>query len=352
LNSPDLEAICREFEMVGEFRSATPWGSGLINDSYAVLTTGRTGRSRYLLQRLNHEVFPDPVALMENIRRVTEHLGAGAAPRRALSLIPTRTGEIFHRDASGHTWRAFPFIERTRTWNVVPNATVARAGARTFGLFQRQLDDLPGPRLTEILPGFHHTPTRFAEFTAALRENSVGRAREVRTEVNFALDREEITGVLEAARAAGKMPERVTHNDTKINNVLFDKQTGEGICVIDLDTVMPGLALYDFGDLVRTSVSPVAQDERDLERVIFRPEIYEALVEGYTQAMGDLLTETEHELLFISGKLITFEIGLRFLTDFLRGDTYFRTSRERQNLDRARVQFEVVKKLEACDLGA
>jgi Ser/Thr protein kinase RdoA (MazF antagonist) len=184
-----------------------------------------------------------------------------------------------------------------------------------------------------------------------LAKDPVGRVREARAEIEFARDREEMTGVLEAERCAGRMPERVTHNDTKINNVLFDLDSGEAVTVVDLDTVMPGVALYDFGDLVRTCVSPAAGDERDLEKVAFRPEIYEALVEGFTGAVGSLLTEAEHDLLFFSGKLITFETGLRFLADFLSGDTYFRTSRPGQNLDRARTKFELLRRLEEVDPG-
>ncbi len=343
--NPDLQSICDAFDFAGRCRSAKRWGSGHINDTWAVETTDR----RYLLQRLNPEVFPDPVAVMENIRRVTDHLAAKPTPGTPLSLVPSRAGEIFHRDAAGNTWRAYPFIERARSYDVVPDAAIAREGARTFGQFLKDLDDLPEPPLIEAIPGFHHTPGRYAEFSRACDEDPLGRAREVRVEAAFARDREEITGVLEAAREAGEMPVRVTHNDTKINNVLFDEATGEGVTVVDLDTVMPGVALYDFGDLVRTCVCPAAGDERDLTKVTVRPEIYDALVEGYTLAMGDLLTDTERRLMFFSATLITFETGLRFLTDYLRGDRYFRTSRARQNLDRARMKFELVRRLEQVD---
>jgi len=340
--SPDIETICGEFKFVGAFCGAERWGSGHINDTFAVVTTDH----RYLLQRVNHEVFPDPAEVMENIRRVTEHLAGKPTPGRPLTLVPTRAGEIFHRDAGGNTWRAYPFIEHTRSYDVVPDVAIAREGARAFGQFLKDLDDLPEPSLIEVIPWFHSTPGRYAEFDRALVEDPLGRAREVREEAAFARDREEMTGVLEAARGAGEMPVRVTHNDTKINNVLFDLDTSEGVAVVDLDTVMPGVALYDFGDLVRTCVCPAAGDERDLSKVIFRPEIYEALVEGFIASAGTLLTETEREMMLFSGKLITFETGLRFLTDYLRGDVYFRTSRDRQNLDRARMKFALVRCLE------
>jgi Ser/Thr protein kinase RdoA (MazF antagonist) len=349
----DLRVIIRAFACSGRFLRAESFGSGHINDSYVVTVEEAKVPRRYLLQRINHHVFPDTLAVMENLRRVTAHVagrlaaeGATDLPRRTLALVPTREGDVFHRDALGNTWRVFPFIEDAHTIDVVKTPAQAAAGARAFGRFQRHLLDLPGPRLTETIPGFHDTPARFAALFAAVARDRVGRAREAGAEIAFAREREGFCPILLDAFAAGAMPERVIHNDTKMNNVLLDDGTGEGICVIDLDTVMPGLSLYDFGDLVRGAMSRAAAEERDLGKVVFRPEIYEALAEGYTAEMGDFLTPAEVEFMPISGRLIAFELGMRFLTDHLQGDTYFRVHRSAQNLDRARAQFELVRKME------
>jgi len=339
--------VIRRFAVEGEFLSAVPWGSGHINDSFSVTVERRGAPVRYLVQRINHTVFPDPLALMENVRRVTEHLRRRLGDaRRHLTLVPTRDGAVVHHDPESGYWRAFPFIEGTETFDTVRSAATAREGARAFGRFQRELADLPGPRLAETIPGFHDTPARFAALAAAVEADAAGRVRAAGPEIEFALARESLGHVLTDAYAAGEMPERVTHNDTKINNVLFDARSGEGICVIDLDTVMPGLALYDFGGLVRTCVSPAAEDERDLSKIVVSREIHEALVDGYLAEMGDALTDAERDLLPRAGAVHTFEDGIRFLTDHLEGDRYYRVHREGQNLDRARAQFRLLERLE------
>ena len=250
------------------------------------------------------------------------------------------------RRPDGAVWRCFLFIEGARTHDAVATPDLARAAARAYGRFQRDLDDQPGPRLFETIEGFHDTPRRLAALLEAVEMDAAGRLDGARAEVEFALSREATAGILLDAHRGGAMPERVIHGDTKINNVLVDDATGEGICVIDLDTAMPGLSLYDFGGLVRTSVSDSAEDEPDPERVRARPEYFEALVDGYLAGVGDLLTANERELLPAAGRVHTFEDGVRFLADHLLGDVYYRISRPGQNLDRCRSQFALLRSLE------
>ena len=343
----DVRAIARAFEIHGEFVSAEPYGSGHINDTYCVVFDQAGPRVRYIFQRINHLVFKNPVALMENIARVTRHLGgkfagAGDASRRALTLVPARDGKPFHHDAAGNCWRVYVFIEQARTYDAVESPAQAFQAAKAVGLFQKLLADLPAPRLHDTIPDFHHTPKRFLALEKAIAADAVNRAALAKPEIEFALRHQAMTGVLLAAN----LPERVTHNDTKFNNVMLDDATGEGICVIDLDTVMPGLALYDFGDMVRTTTSPAKEDELDLAKVTMQFPMFEALVRGYLTAAAEFLTPAEKQHLAFAGKLITFEIGIRFLTDFLAGDTYFKVHRDGHNLDRCRTQFKLVASIE------
>ena len=302
---------------------------------------------RYIFQRINHNIFKTPVALMENVQRVTAHL-AGRADgqldhsRRALTLVSTRAGDAYHRDGEGSYWRCYLFIERAKTYDAVNSPQQAFQAAQAFGQFQKMLADLPLPRLHDTIPDFHHTPKRFANLEKAILTNKASQVSLAKAEIDFALKRKSICSVLLDA----KLPERVTHNDTKFNNVMLDNATGEGICVIDLDTVMPGLALYDFGDMVRTATSPVREDEQDLSKVTMQFPMFEALVRGYLSSAGEFLTPAEKKFLAFSGKLITFEIGLRFLTDYLEGDAYFKVHRDGHNLDRCRTQFKLVESIE------
>ena len=351
-SSHDLHSIFARFAVCGDYLHAEPYGSGHINDTYRVLCHQAGVEVPYLLQRINHHIFTRPLELMDNISRVTAHLqdrlaGHPDATRHALRLIPTLADDApAHQDGDGNWWRMYYFITNAHTHDVIRSPKQAYQAAHAFGLFQRQLADLPGGRLHETIPNFHNTPARFANFARALAEDAHGRACEARAEIAFVLDREPLAGVLLDLNARGEIPERVTHNDTKINNVMLDDVTGEGICVIDLDTVMPGLALYDFGDLVRTSTSPAAEDETDLGKVVMQMPMYEALLAGYLKACGDILVPAEKAHLAFSGKLITLEIGVRFLTDFLQGDVYFKTKRPRHNLDRCRTQFALVADIE------
>ncbi len=342
----DVRSVARHFQIYGGFLSAEPYGSGHINDTYCVVFDQGGVRVRYVLQRINHNIFKNPVALMENIQRVTTHLGKKSAghsdqSRRVLTLIPTRDGLAYHRDAEGNIWRAYIFIEQARTFDAVESAAQAYKAAQAFGQFQKLLADLPAPRLHDTIPDFHHTPKRFAALEQAIQADTANRARLAKPEIEFALRHQAICSVLLEAN----LPERVTHNDTKFNNVMLDDATGEGICVIDLDTVMPGLALYDFGDMVRTTTSPAKEDERDLSRVKMQFPMFEALARGYLSSAAEFLTTAEKKLLPFSGKLITFEIGLRFLTDFLAGDVYFKVHRDGHNLDRCRTQLKLVESI-------
>jgi Ser/Thr protein kinase RdoA (MazF antagonist) len=342
-----VAAAARQFEIDGEFTEVQPYGSGHINDTYKVLFREGGAPHRYILQRINRNIFKRPVALMENIQRVTTHLAAQVANepdsiRRVLRLIPARDGLAWHVDEEGNYWRTYRFIENARTYDAVESTEQAFQAARAFGRFQQLLATLPAPRLHDTIPDFHHAPKRFKALEDAIAADVAGRAILVKPEIDFVLARRSITGVLLEAN----LPERVTHNDTKFNNVLLDDATGEGICVIDLDTVMPGLAPYDFGDMVRTTTSPAMEDEQDLSKVTMQFPMFEALVRGYLSTAGGFLTKAEKDLLAFSGKLITFELGIRFMTDYLAGDTYFKIHREGHNLDRCRTQFKLIESIE------
>jgi aminoglycoside phosphotransferase (APT) family kinase protein len=349
----DVRSVATQFDLRGECLDARPYGSGHINDTYAVTINQAGTPVRYILQRINHTVFRQPVALMENVRRVTEHLqrkleaaGAGDISRRALTLVPTQAGQHWFVDDGGNHWRCYLFIEKAQSYDQITEPRQADAAAKAFGEFQKLLADLPPPRLHETIPGFHHTRQRFDALQRAITADVGHRVAAAGAEIEFALDREAVVDVLLAEQARGQLPERVTHNDCKLNNVMLDDATGEGVCVIDLDTVMPGLTLYDFGDMCRTACSPTAEDERDLSSVAIRMEMFEALVAGYLESAGDFLTAVERSYLSFSAKLITLEIGIRFLTDHLEGDRYFKLYRDGHNLDRARVQFKMVESFE------
>lgn len=277
---------------------------------------------------------------MGNIRRVTEHLKTRVPVGHiCLALVPTADGGDYYVDASGEYWRLFRFLEGTRSYDAVRSRAHAREAAAEFGRFQAMLQDLPGPRLSETIPNFHNTPARYAQFHEARNRDEHARVRHCLQEIDWALEREECAAALVELHEAGEIPERITHNDTKINNVMFDRDTDKAVCVIDLDTVMPGLAPYDFGDLVRTATTAAAEDETDLSRINMSMDYYEALVDGYLGATAGFLTEVEIENLPLAGKIITLETGLRFLSDYLSGDTYFRIHRPEQNLERCRAQF-------------
>jgi hypothetical protein len=343
----NVAAAATQFSTGGDLISAEPYGTGHINDTYRAVFEQLGARRPMILQRINHNIFKDPAALMDNIERVTTHVTAQVAAqsdaeRRALTLIRTHRDAPCHRDPEGNWWRMYQFVERSRSYDAVTSPHQAYQAAFAFGQFQQQLATLPTPRLHDTIPNFHNTPSRFTALQAAIASDPINRAAQAAPEIAFALAHEPITGILLNAN----LPERVTHNDTKFNNVLLDDQTDQALCVIDLDTVMPGLVLYDFGDMVRTATSPAPEDELDLNKVTMRMPIFESLVRGYLSAAGSFLTREEKQFLAFSGKLITLEIGLRFLTDYLSGDTYFKTHRPGHNLDRCRTQFQLVRSIE------
>jgi aminoglycoside phosphotransferase (APT) family kinase protein len=349
-----LRDVAHAFAIPGRWLDSRPYGSGWINETFLVEFEDAGRHTRWIQQRINANVFRDPAALMENMARVTAHQHAALAragtpqpERRALRLVPARDGSCAHVDADGSWWRTFPFIDGASSRDAVRAPAEARAAAAAFGRFLADLCDLPGPRLHETIPRFHDARARFEQLRAAAAADACGRVAGARRELEQALAREPLVARAEALRDSGALPERVTHNDTKINNVLIDDRTGEGICVIDLDTVMPGLALYDFGDLARRAATPAAEDERDLARVRVDAALFRALVEGYVAGAGARLAPAERAELVFASELMTLVIGMRFLTDHLAGDVYFRIRRPGQNLDLARTQLALLADFEA-----
>jgi Ser/Thr protein kinase RdoA (MazF antagonist) len=348
-----LRQVFAGFQAWGDLADAQPYGSGHINDTYKIAARLAGTPVNYLVQRVNHAIFKQPERVMANILRVTEHLrgklaaaGDPDATRKALTVVPARDGLPYVRDAEGNWWRLYLFIEQARTYDIIESERQAYEAAKAFARFQNLLADLPAPRLHETIPAFHNTLSRLAALDAAVAADACGRKAEVAAEIAFVEERREQCGRLLARHARGEIPERITHNDTKINNVMLDDATGEGVCVIDLDTVMPGLALYDFGDMVRSATAASKEDERDLSKVGSRLGMFEALARGYLSEAAFLLPAEVEELVF-SGRLITLTIAIRFLTDYLSGDVYFRTHRPGQNLDRCRTQLQMVRSLEA-----
>ncbi|MDR2513365.1 MAG: aminoglycoside phosphotransferase family protein [Puniceicoccales bacterium] len=349
----DIRSIFANFNIPGDFVSASPHGNGHINDTYAITCDQGASRLRYIIQRVNHNVFKDAASVMKNTARICRHSrdklreeGIRDTTRRTLTLVPTNNGADWFVDASGNHWRCFLFIERARSYDIIENTGQAYEAARTFGTFTRLLADLPGERLVEVIPNFHNTRKRYENFQKTLAADSLNRATKVKAEIAFLQQRETDCSVVVDAIAQGKVPERVTHNDTKLNNILLDDYSQQGLCVIDLDTAMPGSALYDFGDMVRSATTPTSEDETDLARVVCRQEYFEALARGYLDALGDTLNTEEKHLLAFSGKLLTLEVGMRFLTDYLAGDTYFKIAHPEHNLERCRNQFALVASIE------
>jgi hypothetical protein len=348
----DLRAISALFDMRADFLDAHAFGSGHINDTYCATYDQAGLIVRYIHQRVNQHVFKNPVQVMENVDRVTRHAltrlhtnGNSQARRHTLTCIPARDGKAYAFDAHGDLWRTYPFIEGARGYDLLETNEQAYQAARAFGEFQKLTADLAGGRLHETIPDFHDTPKRLAALEAAITADTEDRAAAVAGEIAFARARAADCARITRLLASGDIPERVTHNDTKLNNVLLDVTTAEAVCVIDLDTTMPGSALYDFGDMVRTAASATAEDDPNANRAGIRLDRFEALVRGYLSS-ATFLTETELEHLAFSGKLLTLECGIRFLTDHLQGDTYFKIARPGHNIDRCRNQFAFVRVLE------
>lgn len=352
---PITEALLQQAAAAFDFGCETSrierYGAGHINDTFAVWAADES--RRFILQRINTDTFTDPVGLMENVCGVTSYLRkqilaqGGDAERETLNVILTKDGKPCFMDDEGGAWRAYLFVEGTICLQKVENEKDFYTTAQTFGSFQNQLAGYPAATLHETIARFHDTPNRYANFEKALAADALGRAKEIAPEIEFIRAHEADCHVLVDQLAAGALPLRVTHNDTKLNNVLIDEATGKGICVIDLDTVMPGLSAYDFGDSIRFGANDCAEDEPDQSKVHFSLHLYEVFAKGYLEAAGKSMDEAERRSLAWGAKLMTLECGIRFLTDYLEGDHYFKTSRPGQNLDRARTQFTLVKGMEA-----
>ena len=349
----DFESIVKNFAFGGSFLKAQSYGFGHINDTYEAYFVMPNGQmKRFILQRINSGVFKSPEKLMENIQSVTAFLrkkiieNGGNPDRETLNLIPAVDGKSFYRSDEENYWRAYVFIEDARTYQIVERPEHFYNAGKAFGNFQRLLSDYPAETLFETIENFHNTKVRFNTFVNAVEKDVMNRAKDVKQEIDFALKRYDDAILLVNMLEKGELPLRVTHNDTKFNNVMIDDKTGEGICVIDLDTVMPGLSLYDFGDAIRFGTNPAEEDEKDLSKVQMDISLFEKFTEGFLSAAGTSLTKAELLHLPHCAKIMTYECGIRFLTDFLSGDTYFKIHREGHNLDRCRTQFKLVADME------
>lgn len=337
-----LLAILHSFRLDAEPVSCEPYGCGHINVTYLVVT--KSGR-RYILQKINHHTFRDVAGLMENITAVTEFLRTKTDdPRSVLTLVRTHEGESYLHAQEGY-WRVYNFVEDTLCLQLPETDEDFYQSAVGFGTFQQLLAEFPAAQLHETIPNFHNTPDRYRAFLDVLNRDPMRRAAQVQPEIEFALARQSEMAALQNALTVGELPLRVTHNDTKLNNVLLDAKTRKALCVIDLDTVMPGSSLYDFGDSIRFGAATAAEDERDLSKMELSLERFRAFTRGYIRACPNL-TQKEVELLPLGAKVMTMECGVRFLTDYLDGDHYFAVHRDGQNLDRARTQFKLVADME------
>ncbi|MBR3796930.1 MAG: aminoglycoside phosphotransferase family protein [Clostridia bacterium] len=347
-----IKKILAQFELPQGEMEALPYGNGHINDTLCVTVYTEKGYKRFIMQRVNNYVFPQPIEVIENIEKVTAYLrgiireNGGDIERETLTLVPAKDGKNYVIAEDGQLWRIYLFVEGTRSVDLPDTEALFELSGRAFGKFQRQLGGFDAAQLHETIVDFHNTPARYQRLMDAVARNEAGRLDSVQEELAFCMAHEADTHVLLDALKDGEIPLRVTHNDTKLNNVLLDMQSGEGVCVIDLDTVMPGLVAYDFGDSIRSGASTAAEDERDLEKVQLSLPMFEAFARGFLAEAGAALNAREKELLPMGAKMMTLECGMRFLADHLNGDKYFRVHRENHNLDRARTQFTLVRHME------
>ena len=344
--------VIENFQFEGEYTEGIPYGSGHINDTFRVTFQQKGETKRYILQRMNNQIFLNPEELMENVVGVTSWLrkkiveNGGEPERETLNLVPAKDGKAFYKDSEGEYWRVYLFIEGAKTYDLVENQEDFYQSAVAFGRFQGLLADYPAETLHETIQDFHNTVKRLDTFKKAVEADACGRAAQVQEEIQFVLDREALAHKLCDMQAEGKLPLRVTHNDTKLNNIMIDDETRKAICVIDLDTVMPGLSVNDFGDSIRFGASTGAEDEPDLSKVSCSMELFELYTKGFVEGCKGSLTEEELDMLPVGAMTMTYECGMRFLTDYLEGDHYFKIHREGHNLDRCRTQFKLVKDME------
>ena len=349
INEKMAHSAAVKFENCNEnnIESVTRHGNGHINDTFLIkLKSGK--RNKLILQRINHEIFKDPEGLMDNILKITNHIKNKVSDpeRETLTVIKTGEGAPFYKDELGNYWRMYLFIENTVCLEKVTGPKDFYESAVSFGRFQQMLADFPAETLKETIPDFHNTVKRYEDFERAVKEDIQGRVKDVTKEIEFLRERKEEMAKGEALRKAGTLPLRVTHNDTKLNNIMMDPDTGKGVCIIDLDTVMPGLSIYDFGDSIRFGANTAAEDETDLDKVKIDLELFKTYAQGFIEGAGGRLTKEEIQYLPYGAKNMTLECGMRFLTDHINGDTYFKIHRPGHNLDRARDQFKLVQDME------
>lgn len=348
-----IDLVIQKFDLQGDIIRKDTLEKGHINDTFCIeCKLDNNSIKRYILQRINTNIFKNIDELMENVFNVTSHLkkkileNSGDVERETLSIIKTKDGKNYYKSDEGDYWRLYNFIEDSITYDLVENVQDFYESAVAFGNFQMLLSDFPANILHETIPNFHNTVDRLDKLKEAIKNDAVDRVKDVKEEIDFVLNREKDCHIICDLLDKNEIPLRVTHNDTKLNNILIDNKTKKAICVIDLDTVMPGTVLNDFGDSIRFGASTALEDEKDLSKVECSMELFEAYTKGFIEGVKGKLTDKEKEMLPMGAKLMTLECGIRFLTDYIQGDTYFKVSREGHNLDRARTQFKLVLDME------
>ncbi len=348
-----IDLAIQNFDFEGKVIDKKPLKKGHINDTFCIVCeTENKQNKKYILQKINTNIFKNPDELMENVVNVTSYIrkivieNGGNPERETLNIIPTKNGENYYKDKDGDCFRVYKFIEDATTYDLVQNAQDFYESAVAFGNFQRLLSNFPANTLYETIPNFHNTVDRLNKLKEAIQKDAVNRVKNVKEEIDFVLNREKDCHIICDLLEKGEIPLRVTHNDTKLNNIMIDNKTKKAICVIDLDTVMPGTLLNDFGDSIRFGASTALEDEQDLSKVECSMELFEAYTKGFIEGVKGNLTDKEKEMLPMGAKIITLECGIRFLTDYLQGDTYFKIDRDNHNLDRARTQFKLVLDME------
>ena len=347
-----LEEIIENFKFEGKIHKHKQHHVGNINDTFILTFMDGDKKNKYIVQRINHHVFTEPEKLMDNMVRITKHIAnkvveaGGDVSRETLNLIMTKEGKCFYETESGDYYRAFPFISKAKTYMKVESDIHIYEAGKALGKFQKQLSDFEPSELFEVIKDFHNTPVRYLDFEKAIEEDKASRVKFAMNEIKFIMDRRKELSKLTELLEEGKLPLRVTHNDTKFNNIMIDDETGKAICVIDLDTVMPGLSLYDFGDAIRSGCSTATEDELNLDAITIDLNLYKRFIDGIMEECRDTLNKHEIENIPFSAKLITMELAMRFLTDYLNGDTYFKVNSDTHNLERTRNQLKLAYEME------